>query len=42
MVFIRETSVVIDVTSYKLQRKKVNKNYKLYDYWLLYKTVYKW
>ena len=42
MVFIRETSVVIDVTSYKLQRKKVNKNYKLCDYWLLYKTVYKW
>lgn len=41
MVFIRETSVVIDVTSYKLQRKKVNKNYKLCDYWLLYKTVYK-
>lgn len=38
MVFIRKTSVVVDVTSYKLQR--LIKNYKLCDYWLLYKTVY--
>lgn len=38
MVFIRKTSVVVDVTSYKLQ--SLIKNYKLCDYWLLYKTVY--